>query len=611
MPYKKPVRYISGLVAGFLLFIALLAVQLNSVIFNAGFQQAAIDRLNIYERLVAAPVMFSAKSGDIPFEAAVKNSITPDLLNKNVKSLIDGLIDFVSGRSRNLPDLYISGADKLSIATSAGVTPAAVEKINLQLIMMFSSEQNFNDILSVVSLIQFILAYLPPFSLLLCAAVAAAASVKRPSEIPGWMRTSVLTFFILCWLSAWLIDSIPWLIPFERFSWLPGSDVTGILFDYIHYCSGGISAGILLSGLLLPAGIWFAFYLCNRLNERNETVSLITSSSHRNRGGLRHKSGLMPDQGSSMPVLDRSMPVWGSSSAAKASSLPVRINTTSTKACTIPGRGSSTPVRTHFIPVRTRFTSARNRTIPLLLAVTAIYSLLAYALVSNTDSLFHKRNLAHAVSYIMGNLSYNRYTDARNEDVCLLNVKVVSENDKTPVQNMPMVMYPLDSSSAGKASGDKRVALQKTDENGSGSFLLSKGEFRLELYSSDSSGYDYQAVPAPLSYNLSLSSPGRTDLTVTLGSAAGTAGNDGSVSNTGTAVNPGSSTTASESSKASDSDKSGNANNPTDSGKSNNANNSTGTGNSTVAGSSSDPGVTSVPVIPRLKIVDASMQYMP
>lgn len=562
MPYKKPLTYISGLIAGFLLFFALLAVQLNSVIFNAGFQQAAVDKLNIYERFIAAPDMSSTKSGDIPFETAFKNSITPDLLNKNIKSLIEGLIDFVSGRTHNLPDLYIAGTDKFSIATSAGVTPAAIEKINLQLIMMFSSEQNLNDILSVVSLIQFILSYLPLFSLLLYAAVAAAASRKSPPEILGLLRTSVLTFFILCWLSAWLIGSISWLIPFSRLPGLSESEVTGILSDYIRYCSVSISAGILLSGLIMLAGMRFADFLYGRLNERIETGSLINFSSDRNLGLIRYQSGILRNR-------TRSTTIRGCSKAAEARKMRFQV-----------------PIMP-FMPLSTRF---RGRTIPVLLAATTIYSMLAFALVSNTGTLFHKRNLGHAVSYIMGNLSYNRYTDARNEDVCLLNIKLLNENDKTPVRNMQAAMYPLDSKSGGKVISEKEAVPEKTDKDGSISFLLSEGEFRLKLYSSELSGYEGQTLSAPLSYDLSLSSPGRTDLTVILGSNADKSSYAGK---------------SSEADKPVDADKSSESEKPNDTAKPSDA------GKSSDTVKSSEPGTTSVPAIPRLKIVDASMQYMP
>jgi hypothetical protein len=568
MPYKKPVTYISGLIAGFLLFIALLAVQLNSVIYNAGFQQAAIDKLNIYERFIAAPDLSSAKSGDMPFSTAFKNSITPDLLNKNIKSLIDGLIDFVSGRTHNLPDLYIAGTDKLSIATSAGVTPAAIEKINLQLIMMFSSEQNLNDILSVVSLIQFILAYLPLFCLLLCAAIAAAASRKSPPEILGWMRTSVLTFFILCWVSAWLIGSIPWLILFLRLSWLPESEVIGILSDYIRYCSGSISGDILLSGLTLPVGIRLADYIYGRLNDRVETSSQINSSSDLNFRTTLHKTGILRNR-------TRSTTIRGCSKAAEARKMRFQV--------------PIMPVK----PLSIRF---RGRTIPVLLATTTIYSTLAFILVNNTDTLFHKRNLGHAVSYIMGNLSYNRYTDARNEDVCLLNINLLNENDKTPVRNMQAAVCPLDSKSGGKVINDKGAAPEKTDEDGSISFLLSEGEFRLELYSTELSGYEGQTVSAPLSYDLSLSSPGRTDLTVILGSDAGKSSGPEKSSDTG---------------ESSDASKSGDTSESSDPEKLSNTVESSDADKSSDPSKSSSSGTTSVPIIPRLKIVDASMQYMP
>jgi|GEM_PF-3106844 len=477
MPYKKPVIHISGLIAGLLLFLSLLAVQFNNVFFNSSFQTTAIDKLSIYERIIAPDDQSMLKSSDEPLLAAVKNSVTPDLFNKNVKSLIDGLIDYVSGRTDNLPDLYVVGADKLSITASAGVTPAAVEKINLQLVMMFSTEQNYSDILSVISLLQFILTYLPVFLLLFLVAVVAAVSRKSPSEILDWMHITALTYFILCWLGALLIGSTPRLIPFSGIS---GSAAVGILKDYIRYCSGSISWGILLSGLALLAGMESALYFYRRFSERfNERSN---------------------------------------------------------------GRFS--------IPFP-------NKTISTLLATTAVYSLLTFVLVSDIYSQFHKRDLGHAVSYIMGSISYNRYTDARNEDVCLLSIKVLNENDKKPFQNIQAAIYPLDTKGGGKAEKDKETVPGKTGKDGTVSFLLSEGEFRLELNTSGLSGYEGQAVTTPLSYDFSLATPGRTDLAITLGSDPGTSNVSSDISTSST------------------------------------------------SSTSSDLGM------PLLKIVDASMQYMP
>ncbi len=580
MPYKKPEIYISGLVASLLLFLALLAVQFDNVFFNSSFQTAAVNKLSIYERIISPSDRSLLKSTDTPLESAVKNSITPDLFDKNVKSLIDGLIDFVSGRAKNLPDLYIAGADKLSIATSAGITPAAVEKINLQLVMMFSSKQNYNDILSVISLVQFILKYLPVFLLLLLAAVVNAILRRNSSEIIDWMHVVLLSYFILCWFAALLISLTPWLIPFSRLSGLPEYTVTGILSDYIRYCSGTISLGILLSGLALLAGMRFADFLCGRLNECNETGGLTNSSLDLNLRFVRHETGSIWNRTRLTTFQDRSK---------------------TAQTCFLPIRARSMPVK----PRSIRF---QGRAIPKLLAVTAIYSILAFALANNIDTMFHKRNLGQAVSYIIGNLSYNCYTDARNEDVCLLNIKLLNENDKTPVRNMQAAIYPLDSESRGKAISDKEATPEKADEYGSVSFLLSEGEFRLELYPSDLSGYRGQTVSDPLSYDLSLSSPGRIDLAITLGSDANESSEPDKTSSTDKSNDTAKSSGASNSSEPA---KSGEPDNPNEPDKSNEPVNSSEPAKSGGPDNPNEPSTTSVPVIPRLKIVDASMQYMP
>lgn len=511
MPYRKPVILISGLAAGLLLFVALLAVQLNNIFFNSDFQKSAVGRLDIYERLLAPAYTDSRGSANTLFEAALKNTVTQDLFNRNVNSLVDGLIDFVSGRTNKLPDLYLSGDGKLSLAASAGMTPAAVEKINLQLLMMFSDEQYLNDVLSAISLVQFLLSYLPLFLLLLVAALIAAVSKRSPAYILDWMHNAVLSFFILSWLAAWFFGSLPWLLPFSGTS----SAAAGrVVMDYMRYCTGSISAGILLSGLILFLGYKIALHMYVHFCKTPETTQL--------------------------------------------SSLP-------NKNATVASR------------IKVVSWTYPKRALSLLLISSIIYSLSALMLIEKAGSVFNKRNLDNAVLYIMGSISYNRYTDARNEDVCFLNIRVLDENDKKPVKNILAAIYPLDAEVDGKTVKNKETAPEKTDNDGTVSFLLTDGRFRLKLYSSGIPGYEGQAVPAPLSYDFSLSTPGRTDLTVILGSR------------------PDATNAASGSGISDASNGSGDS-----------------SGNISSASSGSDTSkTTGAPFIPQLRIVGATMQYMP
>lgn len=447
MPCKRPLFRISGFMAGVLLFIALLAAQLNSVLFNSVFQEKAVDRLDIYDRLMASAGPVSPNNANT-FEAAVKSSITPDLFNKNVKSLIDGIIGYVSGLTGNLPDLYIAGSDKLSIAEATGVTPAAVEKINLQLVMMFSNDQNYSDILSVISLIQFSLLYLPAFTLLLCAALIVAMLFRSPADLLTWLRATISYYFVICWFAASLLALMPFLF---RLTGIADPVLTGVLSDYIRYCSFVVSSAILLSGVIVLAGVELALYLHRRSYNLSGTDS-------------------------------RPLCAYGADPAARV-------------------------LRPH-----------PNRMLPLLISVMIIYSLSAYLVVNNAGSLFNKRSLGHAVSYIMGSIGYNRYIDARNEDVCLLKVKVLNEKDEMPVQDLQAMIFPINTKGLEDASENTLAAPAKTDKNGTASFLLTEGDFRLILNTTESPDPGSFGFSSPLTYDFSLSMPGRTDLTIILGS---------------------------------------------------------------------------------------------
>lgn len=467
MPCKRPLFRISGFMAGVLLFIALLAAQLNSVLFNSVFQEKAVDRLDIYDRLMASAGPVSPNNANT-FEAAVKSSITPDLFNKNVKSLIDGIIGYVSGLTGNLPDLYIAGSDKLSIAEAAGVTPAAVEKINLQLVMMFSNDQNYSDILSVISLIQFSLLYLPAFTLLLCAALIAAMLFRSPADLLTWLRATISYYFVICWFAASLLALMPFLF---RLTGIADPVLTGVLLDYIRYCSFVVSSAILLSGVVVLAGMELALYLHRRPYKLSGTGGNLLYATETDNCRL-----YTPGKDS------RSLCAYGAASIAR-------------------------------VP-----RPYPNKLLPLLITIMIIYSLSAYLVANNAGSMFNKRNLGHAVSYIMGSIGYNRYIDARNEDVCLLKVKVLNEKDKMPVQELQTVIFPINTKGLEDTSENALAAPAKTDKNGTASFLLTEGDFRLILNTTGSPDPGSFGFSAPLTYDFSLSMPGRTDLTIILGS---------------------------------------------------------------------------------------------
>ncbi|HEX2946515.1 MAG TPA: hypothetical protein VHT96_11235 [Clostridia bacterium] len=554
MPFKKPTDQIPGLAAGLLLFIALFALQLNNAFFNSSYQQKVIDHLDVYERIMASIEPTPPGSKNILFETAVKNSITQDLFNRNVKSLLDGLIDFVSGRTNKLPDLYIAGTGRLSMAASAGVPPAAVEKINLQLLMMFSDEQSFNNILSVISLVQFGLYYLPLFSMMLFAALVIAVSMRSSASILDWIDTAVLSFFTFSWLAAMIVGSAPWVLPPPE---IPSEAAGRLLMDYVRYCTGAISENILLSGLILLIGQKIALYLYQHIckTSANTRITGISTGSKTFCSHMKNSSRLYP-----------------------------------------------------------------KRILSLLLVSTIIYSLLSLTLIEKAYGAYQKRNLGNAVSYIMGSISYNRYTDARNDDVCLLNVKILNGNTKTPVKDLEAAVFTLDAKDSmfNEKKKEKPEIVKKTDNNGTASFLLSEGDFRLELKPLGSPDLGYHDAVTALSYDFSLATPGRTDLVVTLGSdsaasnktvtaasdktetvASSKTGNAASGS-TGTVAAGigGVATVSAASGKAvtTSSDKTGTAaSDNTDA-----ATDNTGTAAADVGGVPAD-----------LKIVDASMQYIP
>ncbi|MEN6312614.1 MAG: hypothetical protein ABFD25_00030 [Clostridiaceae bacterium] len=149
----------------------------------------------------------------------------------------------------------------------------------------------------------------------------------------------------------------------------------------------------------------------------------------------------------------------------------------------------------------------RTAAAAVLLLSALLSSVIFYTQIKSAHQNFADRNLSRAVSFINGRVQYYQITDARNDPVYLLDVKVLDSITKLPVPNLSAYV---------SVSGENGIWFNHsyTDSDGVAAFLLDKGHFSLEL---DSGGIlaDYNP-PGLLSFEFDMAMPGKSELVILL-----------------------------------------------------------------------------------------------
>lgn len=444
-----------GLLSGIFLFLVTFSMLLNNVIYNSEFQKDAFDRLGIYESVVELAETLSTEINisQNQLEPIVKNTVTPDLVSLNVKSLIDGLTNYFKGYTKKLPDLYLAGMNdnngNAAFTTTSGQPLAVLEKINLRVLFMILDERHINDIMLVISLLQFVLTNIPIFGLLLFVTVLSLMLHKTPMELRAWLQSTAASYFILCLIAGSLIQLILYMKLPRLVSLIDKLEPIskGVLSGYITYYANTLSVQIILSGMILFGAVQAAVLLSERTYQ---------------------------------------------SASSNACSL----------SCSF--KPSLTSMTTTYKAHNARFI---RKTSIVMLALVTLSSVSFYAQFRAASQNFADRNLGQAVSFLKGNNHYYQVTNARKDQVYLLDVKVFDSITKLPVQDLGArvgIKY---------ENGIKPIQCT-TDSEGSAVFLLDKGSFRLIL---DPVGaladYNY---PDLLSYEFEMTTPGKAELTVML-----------------------------------------------------------------------------------------------
>lgn len=486
---RKIIMPMVGLVSGILLFLASFSMLINSIVFNSEFQKETFENLGMYKSVSELAETFSSDTDIISdqYQPIVKSNITQDLVSINLKSLIEGLTEYFKGNTDSLPDLHLAGINDTwslindstinattindtnvygsldaesqhnnadisspAVKTAAAAQPlASLDKINLNVLFMIFGERHITDILLVISLFQFIFSHIPIFALMFFITLFAIMLNSNLADFRVWLKSSVTSFFLLCLAAGCLIQLIfitklPYLLSLlDKLE--PISE--GVLSGYITYCTNTLSVQIILSGIILFCTVQASVYLFE--NKYQSVISVNCSLSCSLEPSFIYK-----------PIKEKAHKI-----------------------------------------------QSQRKTSILIYALIALLGISVYVQTNTASHDFIKRNLGRAISFLHGNNYYYQIVNARNEQVYLLDVKVLDSITQLPVKDLGAKVRSTD--------GNELEPIRYiTDSEGSTAFLLDKGNFKLVL---DSVGpLTSYSIPNWPSYEFEMTTPGKEELTIML-----------------------------------------------------------------------------------------------
>ncbi|WP_160317738.1 phage holin family protein [Pseudobacteroides cellulosolvens] len=145
---------------------------------------------------------------------SLKKSITPDLINMNLDSLVDGMFQYLNGKSNFLPDIVINTDSIKDNINPNDMTDhnqkysyalSKIKKINLSLILQYFDRSDITDSLSIIKLYFYIINTIPIFLALLAVMlfIVAAAFSKSIIKIVKW-----LILLSSAWAALLLVSAI-------------------------------------------------------------------------------------------------------------------------------------------------------------------------------------------------------------------------------------------------------------------------------------------------------------------------------------------------------------------------------------------------------------------
>lgn len=218
--YKAILFYITSLIVGAFLFIAMVSSDADSGILNPALHRQLFTKHDIYSQTQdvinnSMKYFISNFKSNYPKNydtykdvfSKLEQTFTSDMVKKNLDSLRDGIFEYVKGEKIFLPDIYLNNQaeqDKQQSISSQESSPASqaltkISRINLSVILSYIDRNDIADSINILKFFYFIMRSVPVFFFLLflLSCIISYIVFKKFQAFIKWIRCSLAMCSIL------------------------------------------------------------------------------------------------------------------------------------------------------------------------------------------------------------------------------------------------------------------------------------------------------------------------------------------------------------------------------------------------------------------------------
>ncbi|HEY9059501.1 MAG TPA: hypothetical protein VIO64_03205 [Pseudobacteroides sp.] len=214
--FYKCLYILLAITAGLCLFLVSSAITLEKTIMNSEFHKKQVEKHNLYsytqdqviDSLGNINLNTSSETDSDQFSSilgALKKSITPDLIRLNLESLIEGIFQYLHGKSNFLPDIVLNTDANQSNINIGEMTDhnqkysyalSKIKKVNLSLILQYFDRSDIADSLSIFKLYFYVINTIPLFLSLLAVLllITAIAFSNNIIKLLKWLMLLFITW---------------------------------------------------------------------------------------------------------------------------------------------------------------------------------------------------------------------------------------------------------------------------------------------------------------------------------------------------------------------------------------------------------------------------------
>lgn len=267
----------TSLFTGIFVFLIISGIYFDRSVFNEEFHQQLFAKNNIYSHMHSVInssmdefVSNLKKSSPKSYEDqkgvfnVFEKSFTLEMVHMNLDTLSSGILQYIRGEKKTLPDIYLN-PQKSALSQNSGNTGGSgdstsqalekVDKINLGAILIYINRNDITDDLSIFKFLYYLITTVPEllFLFILLFTLIGIVLCKNFLAITNWIFISMLTSGVLGILSGIILMAYTHMImPAQIIPLtmsLPLQNV--IITSYLTDCTTSVSIFLIIFGISL------------------------------------------------------------------------------------------------------------------------------------------------------------------------------------------------------------------------------------------------------------------------------------------------------------------------------------------------------------------------